>query len=41
MAIEEPDAGPAPIEARPPRTFLGHPVGLPVIAFTEAFERFS
>ncbi|MFL6846273.1 MAG: peptide MFS transporter [Allosphingosinicella sp.] len=23
------------------REFLGHPVGLPVIAFTEAFERFS
>ena len=41
MAIEEPDAGPQPLAARPPREFLGHPVGLPVIAFTEAFERFS
>jgi POT family proton-dependent oligopeptide transporter len=41
MTIEEPDASPAPLNARPPRTFLGHPVGLPVIAFTEAFERFS
>lgn len=41
MAIEEPDAGPE--LAQPPRRrrFLGHPVGLPVIAFTEAFERFS
>ena len=41
MTIEEPDAGPAPLAARPARTFFGHPVGLPVIAFTEAFERFS
>jgi POT family proton-dependent oligopeptide transporter len=41
MAIEEPDAGPALAGTRPQREFLGHPVGLPVIAFTEAFERFS
>ena len=41
MTIEEPDAGPDLIETRPRRQFLGHPVGLPVIAFTEAFERFS
>jgi POT family proton-dependent oligopeptide transporter len=41
MAIEEPDAGPALAGTRPEREFLGHPVGLPVIAFTEAFERFS
>jgi len=41
MAIEEPDAGPEPVETRPQRQFLGHPIGLPVIAFTEAFERFS
>src|SRR6476620_10135745 len=41
MAIEEPDAGPALAETPPQREFLGHPVGLPVIAFTEAFERFS
>ncbi len=41
MTIEEPDAGPELLETRPPRHFLGHPVGLPVIAFTEAFERFS
>jgi POT family proton-dependent oligopeptide transporter len=41
MTIEEPDAGPAPLEAPRKRQFLGHPVGLPVIAFTEAFERFS
>lgn len=41
VAIEEPDAGPEPLAWRPERTFLGHPVGLPVIAFTEAFERFS
>jgi POT family proton-dependent oligopeptide transporter len=42
MTIEEPDAGPEPpAAAPPPREFLGHPVGLPVIAFTEAFERFS
>ena len=39
MAIEEPDTG--PLAAAAPRTFLGHPLGLPVIAFTEAFERFS
>jgi POT family proton-dependent oligopeptide transporter len=41
MAIEEPDAGPALVETPPQRHFLGHPLGLPVIAFTEAFERFS
>ena len=42
MALEEPDTGPAPLAAaRGPRLFLGHPFGLPVIAFTEAFERFS
>lgn len=41
MTIEEPDAGPAPVAEPRQRTFLGHPVGLPVIAFTEAFERFS
>jgi POT family proton-dependent oligopeptide transporter len=41
MAIEEPDAGPEPVETPRRREFLGHPVGLPVIAFTEAFERFS
>ena len=41
MAIEELDAGPEPLAARPKLEFLGHPVGLPVIAFTEAFERFS
>ena len=41
MAIEEPDAGPTLVETPPQRHFLGHPVGLPVIAFTEAFERFS
>jgi len=41
MAIEEIEAGPEPAAAGPPRTFLGHPLGLPVIAFTEAFERFS
>lgn len=41
MAIEEPDAGPIPLAPPQQRTFLGHPLGLPVIAFTEAFERFS
>jgi POT family proton-dependent oligopeptide transporter len=41
MTIEEPDAGPQPVAAGQAREFLGHPVGLPVIAFTEAFERFS
>jgi POT family proton-dependent oligopeptide transporter len=41
MTIEEPDAGPEPLAARGRREFLGHPVGLPIIAFTEAFERFS
>ena len=41
MAIEEPDAGPELVETPRRREFLGHPVGLPVIAFTEAFERFS
>ena len=41
VAIEEIEAGPEPLVARPRPEFLGHPVGLPVIAFTEAFERFS
>jgi POT family proton-dependent oligopeptide transporter len=41
MTIEEPDAGPEPIATARKREFLGHPIGLPVIAFTEAFERFS
>jgi len=41
MTIEEPDAGPAPPVTPRRREFLGHPIGLPVIAFTEAFERFS
>ena len=41
MTIEEPDAGPRPVDVPHRREFLGHPVGLPVIAFTEAFERFS
>ena len=42
MAIEELEAGPDPLTAaHGPREFLGHPFGLPVIAFTEAFERFS
>ena len=41
MAIGELDAGPDPFVAKPVRDFLGHPIGLPVIAFTEAFERFS
>jgi len=41
MTIEEPDAGPRPVDMPHRREFLGHPVGLPVIAFTEAFERFS
>lgn len=41
MAIEELEAAPA-IEMPPRRReILGHPIGLPVIAFTEAFERFS
>jgi POT family proton-dependent oligopeptide transporter len=41
VTIEEPDAGPRPVDVPHRREFLGHPVGLPVIAFTEAFERFS
>ncbi len=41
MTIEEPDAGPQFTTPPRAREFLGHPVGLPVIAFTEAFERFS
>lgn len=41
MAIEEQEAGPGLAEPPRRREFLGHPVGLPVIAFTEAFERFS
>lgn len=41
MTIEEPDAGPQPLDVPHRREFLGHPLGLPVIAFTEAFERFS
>lgn len=41
MTIEEPDAGLGPISVPHKREFLGHPLGLPVIAFTEAFERFS
>jgi POT family proton-dependent oligopeptide transporter len=41
VTIEEPDAGPRPVGVPQRREFLGHPVGLPVIAFTEAFERFS
>lgn len=41
MAIEELDAGPEPLVVPPKLEFFGHPVGLPVIAFTEAFERFS
>ncbi len=41
MAIGKPEATLA-IEPTPGRRqFLGHPIGLPVIAFTEAFERFS
>jgi len=41
MAIEELEALPAtePIDRQP--QLLGHPIGLFVIAFTEAFERFS
>lgn len=41
MTIEEPDAGPQLTTIPHTREFLGHPLGLPVIAFTEAFERFS
>ena len=41
MTIEEPDAGPRPVDVPHKREFLGHPFGLWVIAFTEAFERFS
>ena len=45
MAIEEPEATPAMAAYKDigPRKgdFLGHPFGLPVIAGTEAFERFS
>jgi POT family proton-dependent oligopeptide transporter len=41
MAIEELEATPAMAASPRARTFLGHPLGLPVIAFTEAFERFS
>ena len=41
MTIEEPDAGPQLTAVPYAREFLGHPLGLPVIAFTEAFERFS
>jgi POT family proton-dependent oligopeptide transporter len=41
VAIEELEATPAMQAAPRPREFLGHPLGLPVIAFTEAFERFS
>ena len=41
MTIEEPDAGTRPVDVPHKREFLGHPFGLPVIAFTEAFERFS
>lgn len=41
MAIEELEATPATVAMPGRREFLGHPVGLPVIAFTEAFERFS
>ncbi|MES2096088.1 MAG: oligopeptide:H+ symporter [Pseudomonadota bacterium] len=41
MAIEELEATPAMAATPHRREFLGHPLGLPVIAFTEAFERFS
>ena len=41
MAIEELEATPAMKATPHRREFLGHPLGLPVIAFTEAFERFS
>jgi POT family proton-dependent oligopeptide transporter len=41
MTIEEPDAWPGAVTPPHKREFLGHPLGLPVIAFTEAFERFS
>ena len=41
MAVEQAEAGPAAPTPRRRGEFLGHPIGLPVIAFTEAFERFS
>jgi POT family proton-dependent oligopeptide transporter len=41
MAIGELEATPAIAATPARREFLGHPIGLPVIAFTEAFERFS
>src|ERR1700712_3206003 len=42
MTIEEPDVRPDALMTPPHRgEFLGHPWGLPVIAGTEAFERFS
>ncbi|MEO5493878.1 MAG: oligopeptide:H+ symporter [Sphingomonas sp.] len=42
MTIEEPDVRPDALTTPPHRgEFLGHPWGLPVIAGTEAFERFS
>ncbi|MDB5678774.1 peptide MFS transporter [Sphingomonas bacterium] len=42
MTIEEPDVRPDALMQPPHKgEFLGHPWGLPVIAGTEAFERFS
>jgi len=41
MAIEEMEALPATAALDDQPQFLGHPVGLYYIAFTEAFERFS
>lgn len=41
MAIEEMEALPATQATPHLREFMGHPVGLYYIAFTEAFERFS
>ena len=42
MSIEEPDVRPEALLTPPHRgEILGHPWGLPVIAGTEAFERFS
>jgi POT family proton-dependent oligopeptide transporter len=41
MAIEEMEALPATADLHAQPQFLGHPLGLYYIAFTEAFERFS
>ncbi len=41
MAIEEMEALPATADLNAQPHFMGHPIGLYYIAFTEAFERFS